>query len=73
MRTTIDLDESLIRRLRDEAHAQGVSFRFAPCSIGSFSAAMTFGILLRKHHIACHRFRSAKCVRELISSRRYNG
>ena len=27
MRTTIDLDESLIRPLRDEAHAQGVSFR----------------------------------------------
>ena len=27
MRTTIDLDESLLRRLRDEAHDQGVPFR----------------------------------------------
>lgn len=27
MRTTIDLDESLLRRLREEAHEQGVPFR----------------------------------------------
>ena len=27
MRTTIDLDESLLARLRDEAHREGVSFR----------------------------------------------
>ena len=27
MRTTIDLDESLLRRLRDTAHEQGISVR----------------------------------------------
>ncbi len=27
MRTTIDLDESLLARLRDEAHREGVPFR----------------------------------------------
>ena len=27
MRTTIDLDDSLLARLRKEAHAQGVTFR----------------------------------------------
>lgn len=27
MRTTIDLDQSLLTRLRDEAHREGVSFR----------------------------------------------
>ena len=27
MRTTIDLDPSLLQRLRDDAHAQGVPFR----------------------------------------------
>ena len=27
MRTTIDLDESLLTRLRDEAHREGVPFR----------------------------------------------
>ncbi len=27
MRTTIDLDEALLTRLRDEAHREGVSFR----------------------------------------------
>lgn len=27
MRTTIDLDDSLLERLRDEAHREGVSFR----------------------------------------------
>ena len=27
MRTTIDLDDSLLARLRDEAHREGVSFR----------------------------------------------
>ena len=27
MRTTIDLDDALLRRLRDAAHHQGVSFR----------------------------------------------
>lgn len=27
MRTTIDLDESVLKRLRDEAHSQGVPFR----------------------------------------------
>ncbi|MEO7358966.1 MAG: hypothetical protein ABI120_01465 [Gemmatimonadaceae bacterium] len=27
MRTTIDLDDSLLKRLRDDAHEQGVPFR----------------------------------------------
>ncbi len=27
MRTTIDLDEALLKRLRDEAHREGVPFR----------------------------------------------
>ncbi len=27
MRTTVDLDESLLKRLRDEAHVEGVPFR----------------------------------------------
>ncbi len=27
MRTTIDLDEALLKRLRDDAHRQGVPFR----------------------------------------------
>ena len=27
MRTTIDLDDSLLERLRDQAHREGVSFR----------------------------------------------
>lgn len=27
MRTTIDLDDSLLSRLRDEAHSQGIPFR----------------------------------------------